>query len=730
MTENVEYVAQWTANTNTAYTVKYYYQQADGTYSGTPDATAGRTGTTATTASLISTDLQPVAGLGVSGQTYVEDTTKRVDNQTIAGDGSTVLKVYFKLQFTVTYAPGTQGTWDKSGAGYTTSGLDYNANTPAEPTNRPHNPGYTFNGWTPVLAEKVTENVEYVAQWTANINTAYTVNHYLQKADGTYPNTANYSDSHTGTTDATVSIDAVKRIVDGYTFDAAATKYSDSENITPTSDVLTIAGDGSLVIDLYYTINSYDVTVTKAFSGVNALPETFQITNDYTSDVFTVETATGSGAASDPYKWTVKIPYDVTVSFTESGYDVDGYSVDHLVKVSVNQGAFTTSSATAKDNIAVRIPANDATTVAFTNTYAKVFNPEGKSDEYVIDSFQIKKTGDNTGDTILGGATFQLLDGNTVVWEDTTKAGELLTVVIEEGDIRNPDSVSTSRTYTLRESSAPGGYTATGDWTVSLTGSVEDKYDAASKCFYHIYTWSVESVETADGKELYSEETKNVPIVNTRDRGELTIEKKLAGDSNTEASGKTFTFDITGPTDVNGTFDGVKFEGGKATVSIKGAGSQKITGLPTGSYTVKENTSDIQISYMDLTVSYLDSDKDPSDTEKANTADGIVTVLKGEESTMTVTNTYIFEDDGDDDDDEPEIIKDPEVPTTDVPVIPVDPAEPEEPPVEIDEEEPPLAEAPETGDATIAWILAAAVSGIGLVWLAISGKKRKDESAE
>ncbi|MEI3347242.1 MAG: hypothetical protein V8R55_02155 [Dysosmobacter sp.] len=34
-----------------------------------------------------------------------------VDNQTIAGDGSTVLKVYFKLQFTVTYQPGINGTF-------------------------------------------------------------------------------------------------------------------------------------------------------------------------------------------------------------------------------------------------------------------------------------------------------------------------------------------------------------------------------------------------------------------------------------------------------------------------------------------------------------------------------------------------------------------------------------------------------------------------------------------
>ena len=64
---------------------------------------------------------------------------------------------------------------------------------------------------------------------------------------------------------------------------------------------------------------------------------------------------------------------------------------------------------------------------------------------------------------------------------------------------------------------------------------------------------------------------------------------------------------------------------------------------------------------------------------------------------------------------------DPEEPGTDIP---------EEPGTDIPEEETPKADAPETGDATIVWILAAAVSGIGLVWLAISGKKKKDENAE
>lgn len=56
------------------------------------------------------------------------------------------------------------------------------------------------------------------------------------------------------------------------------------------------------MIDLYYKVNFHSIQVTKSFSGRAALPETFTITNDYTSDVFTIANKTsGSGTAADPY---------------------------------------------------------------------------------------------------------------------------------------------------------------------------------------------------------------------------------------------------------------------------------------------------------------------------------------------------------------------------------------------------------------------------------------------
>lgn len=109
---------------------------------------------------------------------------------------------------------------------------------------------------------------------------------------------------------------------------------------------------------------------------------------------------------------------------------------------------------------------------------------------------------------------------------------------------------------------------------------------------------------------------------------------------------------------------------------------------------------------------------------------------------VTVLYTYRSEGGGSDPDPDPTPTPDPDpdpdpdpvpdpgldIPDEDVPMGEL-PDLTEDPGMEIPDEEVPLAEAPATGDQLMSWVLAAAVSGIGLVWLAIMGKKRKDEEA-
>ena len=78
------------------------------------------------------------------------------------------------------------------------------------------------------------------------------------------------------------------------------------------------------------------------------------------------------------------------------------------------------------------------------------------------------------------------------------------------------------------------------------------------------------------------------------------------------------------------------------------------------------------------------------------------------------------------------IIPDEGTPTTDLPEEETPTTElPEEetPTTELPEEEVPMAEVPATGDTAGLWALAAGVSGLALVWLALTGKKRREENA-
>lgn len=117
----------------------------------------------------------------------------------------------------------------------------------------PEKQGYTFTGWqmadgTAVNANLTvtrTEDHTVYAVWTPKGDTPYTVYHYQQGLDGTY--TLTETETRTSATGATVT--AVAKSYEGFTYDA--------EHSTATG---TVAGDGGLVLKLYYTRNRYTVT--------------------------------------------------------------------------------------------------------------------------------------------------------------------------------------------------------------------------------------------------------------------------------------------------------------------------------------------------------------------------------------------------------------------------------------------------------------------------------------
>lgn len=107
---------------------------------------------------------------------------------------------------------------------------------------------------------------------------------------------------------------------------------------------------------------------------------------------------------------------------------------------------------------------------------------------------------------------------------------------------------------------------------------------------------------------------------------------------------------------------------------------------------------------------------------------------------LTVNNGGGGRDDRDDDRPAPKPdpdteIKDDDVPKSDLPEQPVEIPDEETPkadlpqaPVDIPDEDTPKADVPKTGDAMGLWVMAAVASGAGLIWLNLTGKKRKDDN--
>ena len=155
-----------TAN-DVKYVVEYYYQE-QGFYKNTTEIKKEKSAKTDTSVEVTDEDKTPTK----TG--YVIDKSKQNDyTGKVKGDGSLVLKVYFKQQFTVTYKPGTKGTFSEE----QTENLDYGAETPSFKGELTHQEGYEFNGWSIVPADRVTENVEYVATWKEKeYNIVYTLN--------------------------------------------------------------------------------------------------------------------------------------------------------------------------------------------------------------------------------------------------------------------------------------------------------------------------------------------------------------------------------------------------------------------------------------------------------------------------------------------------------------------------------------------------------------------------
>ncbi len=126
--------------------------------------------------------------------------------KTVTGN-ATYTAQWTQDEYTVTYEPGAQGTFKSQSH----SGNHYGDATPAFDGETTGNLGWTFAGWEPKVAETVTGNVTYTAQWTQD---EYTVT-YEPGEHGTF-DPKSYNKKHYG--DNTPAFDGETTGKPGWTF--------------------------------------------------------------------------------------------------------------------------------------------------------------------------------------------------------------------------------------------------------------------------------------------------------------------------------------------------------------------------------------------------------------------------------------------------------------------------------------------------------------------------------
>ena len=259
--------------------------------------------------------------------------------------------------------------------------------------------GYTFKGWdtdpkgegsiapnTQVQVDNGNgENVLY-AIWTANTDTKYTVEFYYQNGDGTY--TLNRSDERTATTDTEVSVtadDKAAKESNKYVFEA------DNKN-----NVLSgvVAGNGSLVLKLYFKLNTADYTIHHYLNGT-----TVKVADDETGTKTIGETLTANKSDA------------LYAAYTAAG--VASYAPSQTIKIAADESK---NVITVYYTMPLTIKAKDASKTYDGKPLTQTdFTMEGLVNGDTKENFSLSMTADST--ITNAGNTPNVIDTDTVEYK-------------------------------------------------------------------------------------------------------------------------------------------------------------------------------------------------------------------------------------------------------------------------------------------------------------------------
>lgn len=232
-----------------SFTVKHYQQNTDNDNYTLAD-TETRTGYT-----------ESVVGAGLA-KTYEGFTALLYDTTTkIAADGSTEVEIYYDRNYYLLNLD-LAGGWGADPI-YARYGAVISLSSPTKS-------GYTFAGWTPEApANMPAENKTLKANWTAKDSVDYTVVFWYQNAnDDGYSYAGSITQSATPgaskSSDDFRSTDFTGRDASHFTYNAAK------------AETATINGDGSTVVNVYFTRNTYTLTFKDGKTTVKTINARYQ----------------------------------------------------------------------------------------------------------------------------------------------------------------------------------------------------------------------------------------------------------------------------------------------------------------------------------------------------------------------------------------------------------------------------------------------------------------------
>ena len=206
---------------------------------------------------------------GTTGELVGENLAKEYEgfyslkyvNDTIAADGSTVVEIYYDrnyylLSLDLDGGYGAEPVYARFGASISVA--------------NPTKPGYTFTGWEPTLPSTMpAENQTLKAQWNPNDAVNYTVVFWYENAnDEKYSYAGSVTQSaRAGTTISSGNFQDT--IFEGR--DAAHFTYNSAK-----TETATVAGDGSTVVNVYFTRNNYTLTFKDYYNVVKTITAKYQ----------------------------------------------------------------------------------------------------------------------------------------------------------------------------------------------------------------------------------------------------------------------------------------------------------------------------------------------------------------------------------------------------------------------------------------------------------------------